>query len=74
LLDETRSIFRVLIVNLGVFVYSEPNGTVCKAIGVEKNLVKEHLTTNPKEPSPLKEAQGDVAQRGVNSFIILVLL
>jgi hypothetical protein len=22
------------------------------------------LKTNPKEPSPLKEAQGDVAQRG----------
>jgi hypothetical protein len=43
-LDETRSIFRVLIVIFGVFMYSEPNGTVCKSIGVEKQLVKEHLT------------------------------
>jgi hypothetical protein len=24
-------------------MYSEPNGTVCKSIGVEKQLVKEHL-------------------------------
>jgi hypothetical protein len=55
-------------------MYFEPNGTVYKSIGVEKQLVKEHLTTNPKEASPLKEAQGDVAQRGVNSFIILLLL
>jgi hypothetical protein len=55
-------------------MYYEPNGTVCKSIRVEKHLVKEHFKTNPKEPSPLKEAQGDVAQRGVNSFIILLLL
>jgi hypothetical protein len=55
-------------------MYSEPNGTVCKSSGVENHLVKEHLTTNPKEPRTLKEAQGDVAQRGVNSFSILVLL
>ena len=73
-MDEPLSIFRVVTVNFGVFVYSEPYGTVCKTIGVEQQLVKEHLTTNPREPSPLKEAQGDVAQRGVNSFIILLLL
>jgi len=55
-------------------MYSEPNGTAYKSIGVEQQLVKEYLTFNPREPSPLKEAQGDVAQRGVNSFIILLLL
>jgi hypothetical protein len=55
-------------------MYSELNGTVCKSIGVEQQIVKSISQINPKEPSPLKEAQGDVAQRGVNSFIILVLL
>jgi hypothetical protein len=30
--------------------------------------------TNPRDPSPLMEAQGDVAQLGVNSFIMLLLL
>jgi hypothetical protein len=42
-MDETRSIFRVLIVNFGVFMYSEPNGAAYKSIGVEQQLVKGHL-------------------------------
>jgi hypothetical protein len=73
-MDEPLSICRVFTVKFGVFMYSESNGTVYKSIGVEQQLVMRISQTNPKEPSPLKEAQGDVAQRGVNSFIISVLL
>jgi hypothetical protein len=60
--------------HFGVFMYSEPNGTVSKSIGVEQQLLKEIRKTNPREPSPLMEPQGDVAQLGVNSFIMLLLL
>jgi hypothetical protein len=42
-------------------MYSKPNGTVNKSIGFEHHLVKESLKTNPREPSPLMEAQGDAA-------------
>jgi hypothetical protein len=55
-------------------MYSKPNGTVSKSIGVEKQLVKEFIQINPRDPSPLMEAQGDVAQLGVNFFIMLLLL
>jgi hypothetical protein len=40
LLDDTRSICRVLTVIFGVFMYSESNGTVYKSIGVEQLIVK----------------------------------
>ena len=55
-------------------MYSELSGTVSKSIGFEQHILKEIRQTNPREPSPLMEAQGDVAQLGVNSFIILLLL
>jgi hypothetical protein len=42
--DEPWSVFRVLLVIFGDFMYSKPNGIVIKSIGVEQHLVKESLT------------------------------
>jgi hypothetical protein len=53
---------------------SDLNGTVCFSIGVEQQLVKELLTNQSQRTKSIMEAQGDVARRGVNSFIMLFLL